>query len=154
MSEHFENRKNEVALRRFAAVSFIEQKLREVLAWSKPSAWPRCVRGPTKMDAFRRHAPWKITGMPGKAEVSPPFNPKAVVIKGFSQAAGRSRSMALEPSKSVSRDRLRALDCKPVNNCPRFEPSTGTFAPKVMTRLRCGADGWKPDRPRPLRHPL
>jgi hypothetical protein len=29
MSEHFENRKNEVALRRFAAVSFIEQKLRE-----------------------------------------------------------------------------------------------------------------------------
>ena len=29
MSEHFENRKNEVALRRFAAVSFIEQKVRE-----------------------------------------------------------------------------------------------------------------------------
>src|ERR1700752_758 len=29
MSENFENRKNEVALRRFAAVSFIEQKLRE-----------------------------------------------------------------------------------------------------------------------------
>jgi hypothetical protein len=26
MSEHFENRKNEVALRRFAAVNFIEQK--------------------------------------------------------------------------------------------------------------------------------
>ena len=31
MSEHFENRKNEVALRRFAAVSFIEQKVREGL---------------------------------------------------------------------------------------------------------------------------
>src|SRR5258707_11023341 len=29
MSENFENRKNEVALRRFAAVSFIEQKVRE-----------------------------------------------------------------------------------------------------------------------------
>ena len=29
MSEHFENRKNEVALRRFAAVSFIEQKIRD-----------------------------------------------------------------------------------------------------------------------------
>ena len=29
MSQHFENRKNEVALRRFAAVSFIEQKVRE-----------------------------------------------------------------------------------------------------------------------------
>jgi hypothetical protein len=29
MREYFENRKNEVALRRFAAVSFIEQKLRE-----------------------------------------------------------------------------------------------------------------------------
>jgi hypothetical protein len=29
MSEHFENRKNEVALRRFAAVSFVEQKVRE-----------------------------------------------------------------------------------------------------------------------------
>src|SRR5271165_3404232 len=29
MSEHFQNRKNEVALRRFAAVSFIEQKVRE-----------------------------------------------------------------------------------------------------------------------------
>src|SRR5258708_5311351 len=29
MSEYFENRKNEVALRRFAAVSFIEQKVRE-----------------------------------------------------------------------------------------------------------------------------
>jgi len=31
MSEHFENRKEEVALRRFAAVNFIEQKLREGL---------------------------------------------------------------------------------------------------------------------------
>ena len=31
MSENFENRKNEVALRRFAAVSFIEQKVREGL---------------------------------------------------------------------------------------------------------------------------
>jgi hypothetical protein len=31
MSENFENRKNEVALRRFAAVSFIEQKVREDL---------------------------------------------------------------------------------------------------------------------------
>jgi hypothetical protein len=29
MSQYFENRKNEVALRRFAAVSFVEQKLRE-----------------------------------------------------------------------------------------------------------------------------
>jgi hypothetical protein len=34
-----ENRKNEVALRRFAAVSFIEQKQREGFGtWSKPSA--------------------------------------------------------------------------------------------------------------------
>jgi hypothetical protein len=31
MSENFENHKNEVALRRFAAVSFIEQKVREGL---------------------------------------------------------------------------------------------------------------------------
>jgi hypothetical protein len=31
MSEQLDNRKNEVALRRFAAVSFVEQKVREGL---------------------------------------------------------------------------------------------------------------------------
>ena len=32
---------------------------------------------------FQPRGPWRITGMRGKAEVLPPFNPKAVVIKGL-----------------------------------------------------------------------
>ena len=83
MSEHFENRKNEVALRRFAAVSFIEQKVREGFGVVQALRLAALRPGPTKMDAIGRHAPWKITGMRGKAEVLPPSNPKAVVIKGL-----------------------------------------------------------------------
>ena len=58
MSEHFENRKNEVALRRFAAVSFIEQKVREgfgVVQALRLAALRLCR---TKMAAIRRYAPW------------------------------------------------------------------------------------------------
>ena len=43
MSENFENRKNEVALRRFAAVSFIEQKVRGLVLALRLAAlrpWP------------------------------------------------------------------------------------------------------------------
>jgi hypothetical protein len=83
MSENFENRKNEVALRRFAAVSFIEQKVREGFGVVQASAWPRCVHGPTKMAAIRPHALWKITRMRGKGEVLPPSSPKAVGMKAL-----------------------------------------------------------------------
>ena len=33
-------------------------------------------------------------------------------------------------------------------------PFTDSFAPKVMMLFHCGEDGWKPGRPRPLKHPL
>jgi len=70
--------------------------------------------GPMIMGAIQRRAPWKIIGTPGKGEVLLLSNPKAVVMKGLSQAVGRSRPMALEPGQSASRDpfegALRALD--------------------------------------------
>ena len=82
MSEYFENRKNEVALRRFAAVSFIEQKLREGFGVVEAIRLAALRPWPAEMVAIRQRAPWKITGMPGKGEVLPPSNPKAVVMKG------------------------------------------------------------------------
>jgi hypothetical protein len=110
MSEHFEKRKNEVALRRFAAVSFIEQKLREgfgvVEALRLAALRPWADENGRYSAARTLEDYWYAWKSGGFATLQP----KAVVIKGFSQAAGRSRSMALEPSKSVCRDCLRALD--------------------------------------------
>ena len=83
MSEHFENRKNEVALRRFAAVSFIEQKVREGLGVVQALRLAALRPWADETAAIRRRAPWKITGMPGKVEVLPPSNLKAVVMRVF-----------------------------------------------------------------------
>jgi len=51
-------------------------------------------------------------------------------------------------------DESTSAGLKPVNNCPRSGHSTGSFAPKAMMQLHCGADGCKPDRRKPLRRPL
>ena len=77
MSQHFENRKNEVALRRFAAVSFIEQKVREglgviqALRLAALRPWPdengRYSSARTLEDYWYA---WKSRGLP-------PSNPKA-----------------------------------------------------------------------------
>ena len=83
MSEYFENRKNEVALRRFAAVSFIEQKVREGFGVVEALRLAALRPWPDENGRYSSHAPWKITGMRGKAEVLLPSNPKTVVMKGL-----------------------------------------------------------------------
>jgi hypothetical protein len=105
MSEHFENRKNEVALRRFAAVSFIEQKVREgfgvveALRLAALRPWPdengHYSSARTLEDYWYA---WKSRGFAA-------LQPKSRGDKGaFRKVPGRSWPMALEPSKSVSRD--------------------------------------------------
>jgi hypothetical protein len=81
MSEYFENRKNEVALRRFAAVSFIEQKLREGFGLVEAIRLAALRPWPDENGRSRPHALWKITGMRGKVEVLPPSSPKAAGMK-------------------------------------------------------------------------
>jgi hypothetical protein len=83
MSEHFENRKNEVALRRFAAVSFIEQKLREGFGVVEAIRLAALRPWPDENGRYSAARTWKTIGMPGKAEVLPPSNPKAVPMKGL-----------------------------------------------------------------------
>jgi hypothetical protein len=83
MSEHFENRKNEVALRRFAAVSFIEQKVREGFGVVQALRLAALRPWPDENGRYSSARTWKITGMPGKAAGLPPSNPKAVVMRAF-----------------------------------------------------------------------
>jgi hypothetical protein len=77
----YDNRKNEVALRRFAGVSFIEQKLRE--GFGIVEALRLAALRPWPDENGYYYAARTLEGTPGKAEALLPCSPKAEPMRGL-----------------------------------------------------------------------